>query len=223
MALLRGAQKLHQLTQITRRTHQPLPLLIRGTYFSTESQQPSSPSPPTAPSLRPPSQGVVYGRLFGISENTLKTDIIHLFEGCHLTEDDIKVEYDRMFNPLAMVLQFPSLSDFSTAFKENSRKGRWLKLDKADRQQWDAVKAYNGSYVLLHGIPRTAILDDIERVLTGCNYDSSSFDIFTRSAYPEAVRMAILRFPSQIEAMNAVIQKNGSYCLNNRILTRLIQ
>ncbi|KAK9756249.1 hypothetical protein RND81_01G084300 [Saponaria officinalis] len=219
MALLRGAQKLHQLTQST-----PLSLLLGGSsrHFSTESQQSPS-SPKIDPFLSPPSKGAVYGKLFGINENTLKTDIIHLFEGCRLTLDDIKVEYDRMFNPLAMLLQFPSLSDFSTAFKENNRKGRWLKLDKADWQQWDVVTPYDGNYVLLHGIPRTANLDDVERFLSGCNYDSSSFDIFTRSAYPESIRMAKVRFLSQIEAMNAVIQKNGSFCLNNRILTRLIQ
>lgn len=46
--------------------------------------------------------GLVYGRLLGISSNTLKTDIINLFEGCKLTLDDIKVDYDRAYNPMAM-------------------------------------------------------------------------------------------------------------------------
>ena len=44
----------------------------------------------------------IYGKLMRISRNTLKSDIINMFEGCKLTPDDIKVDYDKLFSPMAM-------------------------------------------------------------------------------------------------------------------------
>lgn len=46
--------------------------------------------------------GVAYGRLLGINKHTLKTDIISFLEGCNLTLDDIKVDYNRNFMPMGM-------------------------------------------------------------------------------------------------------------------------
>lgn len=48
--------------------------------------------------------GVVYGKLLGISRQTLKSDIINLLEGCNLTPDDLKVNYTRNYMPFAMYL-----------------------------------------------------------------------------------------------------------------------
>ncbi|KAH9624736.1 hypothetical protein KSS87_009004 [Heliosperma pusillum] len=247
MSLFRGSLKLHRFLQSTSANPQSFSF---SRHFCTGNEQIQNPSSKFGPFSGPPSQGVVYGRLLGINESTLKTDIINLFEGCGLTVDDIKVEYDRLFNPLAMLLQFPSFSEFSDAFRENTRRGRLLRLEKVmiltvlsvfcftgnnpdtyhvfqkfqvDRQQWDSVTSNSGYYVLLQGIPRNALLDDVERFLSGCNYISSSFEVFTRSAPPKSIRMAKVGFPSQIEAMNTIIQKNGSFCLNNQIITRLIQ
>lgn len=34
--------------------------------------------------------------------------------------------------------------------------------------------------ILLHGIPRNALIEDVERFLSGCQYDSSSISFSTR-------------------------------------------
>ncbi|KAF9605942.1 hypothetical protein IFM89_021268 [Coptis chinensis] len=77
--------------------------------------------------------------------------------------------------------------------------------------------------VLLQGLPRNALPEDIERFLCGCDFNSSSLHIFLRQSFPDPVRMALVQFPSEIEAMNAVIVKNRSFCLNNQILMRVLQ
>ena len=46
--------------------------------------------------------GLVYGKLYGITRNVLKTDIVNLLEGCNLSLDDVKVEYNRSFTPTSM-------------------------------------------------------------------------------------------------------------------------
>ncbi|KAI4300196.1 hypothetical protein L6164_033598 [Bauhinia variegata] len=46
-------------------------------------------------------------------------------------------------------------------------------------------------------------------------------DFLEIAADPD-VRMATVRFPSKIEAMNAFIQKNGAFCLNNPVSVRVL-
>nr|POE59845.1 hypothetical protein CFP56_50031 [Quercus suber] len=70
---------------------------------------------------------------------------------------------------------------------------------------------------LLQGFPRNALPEDVERFLTGCVYEASSIEMFMRGAFPDAIRMAIVNFPSKNEAMNAFIKKNRGICLNNQI------
>lgn len=141
-----------------------------------------------------------------------------------MTVDDIKVDYDRIYQPMTMLVQFRSMSEFSAAIRELTRKSRSFRLEKVvDHQQWDTVPPYNGRYVIFRGIPRNALSDDVERFLSGLNYESSSLGLFAKPMQNEPLRMAKVRFPSQIEAMNAVIRKNGAFCLNNRIVAQLIQ
>ncbi|XP_021749489.1 uncharacterized protein LOC110715228 [Chenopodium quinoa] len=223
MIFSRGTQKLLQSTNA--RNPQFLLQFLRDSprHFSTGFEHQPQSQPPHS-SIPSPTSGSVYGRLFGISSNTLKTDIISLFEGCNLTLDDIKVDYNRTYHPMAMLVQVRSESDYGTAIRELTRKNRSFKLEKVvDHQQWDLVAPYNGRYVLFRGIPRNALLEDVERFLSGCNYESSSLELFTRQMQFEPMRMAKVGFPSQLEAMNAVIRKNGAFCLNSRITAQLIQ
>lgn len=44
-----------------------------------------------------------------------------------------------------------------------------------------------------------------------------------RAGSPDPIKMALVRFSSQIEAMNAFIKKNRGFCLNNQILVRVLQ
>ena len=46
--------------------------------------------------------GLVYGRLSGITKHTLRTDILNLLEGCNLTLQDVKVDYNRSYFPVGM-------------------------------------------------------------------------------------------------------------------------
>ncbi|CAA6661794.1 unnamed protein product [Spirodela intermedia] len=160
-----------------------------------------------------PPPGMVFGRLTNIGRNTLKTDIIHYFEGCDLSAEDIKVEYNKLFNPTGMLVQFPSRSSFDTALRLIMRKGRLYNLTKIDRGLWDLQTSYSGKTVLLKA-QRNAIQEDVERIFRGCNYDGSSTEIFLRPGPVEPVKLALVRFPTREEAMTAVRLRNRSFCLN---------
>ncbi|XP_031487401.1 uncharacterized protein LOC116255653 isoform X2 [Nymphaea colorata] len=200
--------------------------------FSTSSEEQEA---ATEAFVSRPTKGLVYGRLNQLGKNTLKTDIIHFFDGCNLTLSDIRFDYNRSYNPLGAmlieqvilwtirVLQFPSKGPFDAAVKLLIRKGRLYRLEKADRSQWDLLTSYDGKTVLIQGVPRNASFDDVERVLSGCNFDSSSIQMFVRPGFPDSVRMALVQFPTRLEAMNAFLTKNRSFCLNNPISMRVLQ
>ncbi|KAE9590233.1 hypothetical protein Lal_00027814 [Lupinus albus] len=195
-------------------------------FFSTEAQKPPSQdsTSPSPPSIQSDTSGLIYGKLLGIHRHILKTDVINFLDGCNLTLDDVKMDYNRSFLPLGMMLQFPSRNAYDNAIKVIVTKGRVYKLEKADRSQWDTVTPYDGKTILIKGIPRTAQFEDIERLLSGCEYDPSSINIFMRSGEGyEPVRMATVRFPSRTQAMNAFITKNGTFCHNNRVSVQVLQ
>ncbi|KAM0953639.1 putative RNA-binding domain superfamily [Dioscorea sansibarensis] len=175
------------------------------------------------PFLEPPTDGLVFAKLSGIGRNTLKTDVINFFEGCDISPEDIKVSYNRAYSPVGMILQFPSRSAFDTAVRQTVRKGRLYRLDKVDRSQWDEMIAYNGKAIVLQGIPRNATLEDVERFLTGFNYDPSMLQLINRPGMVQTVRVAIAHFHTRVDAMNAFVTKNRSFCLNNPIAVRVLQ
>ncbi|KAL6336326.1 hypothetical protein AAG906_014496 [Vitis piasezkii] len=212
-----NANRWNRLLQ-TAKPSQGLPLLIRS--FSTEAEAPQVSS--SDPFLQPPSTGLVYGRLSGITKHTLRTDILNLLEGCNLTLQDVKVDYNRSYFPVGMMVQFPSRYAFDHAIKVINKKGRLYKLDRADRSQWDPLRTYDGKTVLLQGLPRNALPEDVERFLAGCEFNSSNIQLTTRQAFPDPIRMALVHFPSQSQAMNAFITKNRGFCLNNQILVRVL-
>ncbi|CAL5351215.1 unnamed protein product [Camellia sinensis] len=146
MNLLRNALKSHRPIRVDQRNLR-FSLFLRDSPrpFSTEPQQPSQDTSKD-PFLRTPSTGLVYGKLFGITKHTTKSDIISLLEG---------------------MIQFPSRYAYDAAIRAINRKGRLYKLERADRSQWDFITPYGGKSVLLQGIPRNARLDDVERFLSG--------------------------------------------------------
>ncbi|XAR50973.1 hypothetical protein NMG60_11005452 [Bertholletia excelsa] len=175
--------------------------------------------------LRTPKEGFVYGRLNGNSQYTTRTDIINLLEGCKIGLDDVKVDYNRSFTATGMVIRFPSQLEYLAALKVISRRNRMYRLDKIDRSQWDLVMPYDGKAVLLMGIPNNAVVEDVERFLSGCQCDMSSFQMFYRQimTLPDPIRMALVHFPSKAHAIHAFITKNKGFCLNSQILMRLLQ
>ncbi|KAK2647658.1 hypothetical protein Ddye_015147 [Dipteronia dyeriana] len=205
-----------------------LPLRLRESArrFSTETEQPPPPPPPAAddsssidPFLQTPSDGLVYAKLYGCTRNTLKKDIINMLEGCKLTLDDVRVHYTRNFMPLAMLVQFPSRHAFDNAFKMLIKKGRVYRMEKVSRSDWESFVPYHGKTVLLQGIPVNALIDDVERFLAGCEYDSSSLQLIQRPP----MKIAMVRFPTQTLAMNAFLTKNRGFCLNSQISVRVLQ
>ncbi|KAA8516493.1 hypothetical protein F0562_017001 [Nyssa sinensis] len=175
MSLLRNAFKSTSLIRVSH-PNQGFSLLLRDSprRFSTEAEQPTQ-DPPTDPFLQTPTTGLVYGRLFGITTHTTKSDILNLLEGCNLGLDDIKVDYNRSYAPTGMMIQFPSRNAYDAANRAIGRKGRLFRLERAgggfDRTSWDLIAPYNGKAVLLQGIPRNALVDDVERFLSGCQYN----------------------------------------------------
>ncbi|KAG7027296.1 hypothetical protein SDJN02_11308 [Cucurbita argyrosperma subsp. argyrosperma] len=224
LGLLRKALRSHFVTPSARANH-GLPVFFRQSprFFSTEGEQPplESPADPFLDTSK--TAGLVYGKLSGITRNTLKTDIVNLLEGCNLNLDDVKVEYNRSFTPTSMMMQFPSRQAYDNAFRVIGRKGRLYRLERADRSQWDILSPYSGKTVLLQGIPRNALVEDVERFLLGCDYDATSINMFFRASFPEPMRLATVLFPSPTQAMHAFLTKNRGFCLNNQILMRVLQ
>lgn len=124
---------------------------------------------------------------------------------------------------LSRMVQFPSRYYFDNAIRVIGRKGRLYRLERVDRSQWDLLVPYDGKAVILEGIPRNASVDEVERFLSGYGYDGSSFQMFVRQAFPEPIKVAIARLPSQTHAMNIFIMKNRGFILNNRISVRVLQ
>ncbi|XP_065856288.1 uncharacterized protein [Euphorbia lathyris] len=212
-----------------------LSFLQSSNHFSTGVEQPPPPQDSSfQPFLRNAGSGMVYAKLFGLTKHTLKTDIITWFEGSNLTPDDIKVVYNRNFMPLGMIIQFSSGAAFDVAYKTLLKRGRLIKLERADRDVWDNIVPYegrlaerqfdttfDGKTVLLQGIPPNAVPEDLERFLSGCQFDPSSTVSMTQRGPME--KIALIRFSSRTEAMNAFIMKNRGYCLNGQIKMRLLQ
>ncbi|XVF76550.1 hypothetical protein PTKIN_Ptkin13bG0274700 [Pterospermum kingtungense] len=228
MNLLRNAVKSHVSVRTIKPTH-ALPSFLHQSpkRFSTETdQQPPQPDVSVDQILDSASKGFVYARLSGAgtTKYTMKGDIISLLEGSHLTADDIKVSYNRSLLPVGIMLRFPSPAAFGNAARTIRRFDRLYKLDRVNVSDWDIVMPYNGKTVVLQGIPRSALLEDIERFLSGCNYDSSSVQMvtFTRPGSTNLVRLTTVQFPSQIQAMNACISKNRKLCLNNQVRVRVL-
>ncbi|KAK7380833.1 hypothetical protein VNO78_33352 [Psophocarpus tetragonolobus] len=195
--------------------------------FSTETEQPPMNSSPAPPFFGIDNSGVTYGRMFGIRKHVLKTDIVNYLEGCNLTLDDVKMDYNRNFFPISTLLQFPTRDSYDNAVRLIVRKGRIYKLERADRYQWDQVKPYDGKTILIEGLPRTAIFEDVARILADYGYDASSMIMSLRPAEAgggaDSTKSAVMRLHSRTQAMNACIQKNGTFCQNNRIWMHVIQ
>ncbi|KAL4323302.1 hypothetical protein GQ457_11G007660 [Hibiscus cannabinus] len=229
MNLLRNAIQSHVSVRTVKPIH-ALPSFLREPprRFSTEpdqqQQQPPLPDASVDAFLDSASKGFVYGKLFGATKYTMKSDVISLLEGCNLTPDDIKVSYSRSFFPVAMMLRFPSPGAFSNATRTLRRFDRLYRLDRVNDSDWDIVTPYNGKTVVLQGLPRSAGFEDIERFLSGCDYDPSSIQSFTsnRPGFTTGLRLTTVQFPSHIQAMNACISKNRKVCLNNQVSVRVL-
>ncbi|KAL5546260.1 hypothetical protein UlMin_005947 [Ulmus minor] len=189
--------------------------------FSTESEQQPPPHDAAVDSFvrTQPTGGPVYGRFLPVSKHTLRTDVINMLEGCHLSMEDVKCDYNWNYFPTAMMVQFPSPLDYEKAFRALGRKGRQFRLERVEQSLWDVVKPYDGKTVLLQGFPRNATPMDVERFLSGCEYDSSSIQIFLRLN----VKMATVRCPSEVQAFNCFLTKNKTFCMNNEVSVRVLQ
>ncbi|GMN39047.1 hypothetical protein TIFTF001_008273 [Ficus carica] len=124
------------------------------------------------------------------------------------------------FNLVKMV-HFSSSQTYNHANREINKKGRLYKLERVGQAQWDHLRPHDGKTVLLQGIPREAIPADVERFLSGCEYDASSIQLSFRTQSPD--KFATVRFPSQTQAMNCFITKNKGFCMNNQVLVRVLQ
>ncbi|KAJ0714591.1 hypothetical protein HanPI659440_Chr13g0491181 [Helianthus annuus] len=69
-------------------------------------------------------------KLFGITKNTLKSDVLSLLEECKLSIDDLKVDYNPSYTPMGMMVQFPSRSAYDAALRAFARKGCLYRLER---------------------------------------------------------------------------------------------
>ncbi|MCD7467550.1 hypothetical protein HAX54_005050 [Datura stramonium] len=178
------------------------------------------------PFLQNPSTGLVYGRISGIGRHTMKSDIISMLGTSKLSLDDIRFDYNLNYAPVAVMIQFPSRNAYDASLRTVVRKSGLFRMEKVDRQQWDTLPRYDGKTILLQGVPRNALAEDVERFLAGCQYDASSIQMFARPQRgfdrPPA-RTVLVEFPSQALATHAFIKKNRGFCLNNQVAVRLLQ
>nr|ACG37801.1 hypothetical protein [Zea mays] len=174
-------------------------------------------------------EGLAYGRFYSVigggsrlEKNILKTDIIHHLDRCGLSLDDVKIEYNKGYAPLAALLRFSSKAMFTTAIRQ-ANQNRLHRIDEISRETWDLKKSFDGKAVLLQGVPRNALADDIERFLCGTNFEPPPFETFLRAGVPEPIRMMLVKFHTKTDAMNAFITKNRSFCLNSQVSMRVLQ
>ncbi|XP_073157961.1 uncharacterized protein [Henckelia pumila] len=220
-SLSQAAAKSIRLINAARQIEAVPPIFsISPKLFSTDSAEPTS-GPSIDQFLNPP-RGLFYGRITGITKYTTKNDIISILDESDLGPDKLKVEYNRSYLPLSMMVEFSSPSAYDSALKAINQKGRLFNLRRVDRAQWDAIAPYDGKAILLEGIPSTALPDDVERFLSGCQYDSSSISMPPRSTQRGPVKTVLVRFPSQTLAVHAYITKNRGFCLNNQILVKIL-
>ncbi|CAD6210693.1 unnamed protein product [Miscanthus lutarioriparius] len=178
--------------------------------------------------LKASREGLAYGRFYSVigggnrlEKNMLKTDIIHHLDRCGLSLDDVKIDYNNRYDPLAALLRFSSKAMFTTANRQTSQ-NRVYRIDEISREVWDLKKPFDGKTVLLQGVPRNALPEDIERFLCGTNFEPP-FESFIRAGVPEPIRMVLVKFRTKTDAMNAFITKNRGFCLNNQVSMRVLQ
>ncbi|AQL07555.1 Ribosomal protein S24e family protein [Zea mays] len=111
---------------------------------------------------------------------------------------------------------------FTTAIRQ-ANQNRLHRIDEISRETWDLKKSFDGKAVLLQGVPRNALADDIERFLCGTNFEPPPFETFLRAGVPEPIRMMLVKFHTKTDAMNAFITKNRSFCLNSQVSMRVLQ
>lgn len=183
----------------------------------------TGPSPNLVPRSKP-SGSLAYGKLTGIARKTLKMDMVHFFEGCNLKPEDIKFAYNRVYAPLGVIIQFSSRAAYNTAQRYISIRGRYYRLVEVDHRQWSNLEPpFDGKVLLLHGVPQNAVQEDVERFFSGCNIDSSNIRFLVRQGLDQPVKLALVNFRSQREAMHALREKNRTICLNSPITLRLLQ
>jgi len=120
------------------------------------------------------------------------------------------------------LLRFPSKAAFTTAIRQTSQ-NRLYKMEAITPDVWDLKQSFDGKAVLLQGVPRNALPEDIERFLCGTNFEPPPFESFLRPGVPEPIRMVLVKFRTKTNAMNAFIAKNRSFCLNNQVSMRVLQ
>ncbi|XP_062215992.1 uncharacterized protein LOC133916367 [Phragmites australis] len=179
--------------------------------------------------LKASREGLAYGRFYSViaggnrlGKDMLKTDIIHYLDRCELSLDDVKVDYNRGYYPVGALLRFPSKASFTTAIRQTNQ-GRLYRLEEISRDQWDLNQSFDGKALLLQGVPRNALPEDIERFLCGTNFEPPPFESFLRPGVPEPIRMVLVKFGTKTDAMNAFITKNRGFCLNNPVSVRVLQ
>ncbi|PHU06707.1 hypothetical protein BC332_23196 [Capsicum chinense] len=170
-------------------------------------------------------KGLVYGRISGIGRHTRKSDISSMLGISKLSPDDVRFEYNANYAPVAVMIQFPSRNAYEATLRAVVRKSGLLRMEMADRQKWDTLPRYDGKTILLLGVPRNALADDVERFLVGCQYDASSIQMPARQPRGfdrSPARAVLVEFPSQALATHAFITKNRGFCLNSQIAVRLL-
>ncbi|CAN4116870.1 unnamed protein product [Withania somnifera] len=226
MGLYRAVIKSKRSIQIGLHNQRLTLPLSRQLSTQMESSPQQNKNSSSDPFLQNPSTGLVYGRISGIGRHTRKSDIISML-GTKLSPDDIRFEYNANYAPLAVMIQFLSRNAYDAAFRAAVRRSNLFRMERVDRQQWDTLPHYDGKTILLQGIPRNAIADDVERFLAGCQYDASSIQMFPRQQRafdrPPPGKVVLVEFPSQALATHAFITKNRGFCLNNQVAVRLLQ
>ncbi|EPS72129.1 hypothetical protein M569_02630 [Genlisea aurea] len=220
-AVLKWSRLFGSATQPSRRFQ--VSLFSARKLFSTEASEPSVEASYEPFNQTPYSgSGSTYLKLVNISKYTTKSDVLHLLDGINLKPESIRVEYDRAYYPVSIIVELPSVDAFEVAGRAIATKGRLFNLAKTDKDRWDLIAPFDGKAILLREIPRNAGFDDIERFLSGCQYDSSSLEIFFRPVKNVVSKMALVRFPSPALAAHAYMTKNGGFVLNSQICVQLL-
>ncbi|KAH7297387.1 hypothetical protein KP509_26G067300 [Ceratopteris richardii] len=194
--------------------------------------------PSSGSSIAPYTPGNVL-KVYPLPRYVLKEDIVRHVEGSNIKPENVKFVYSTAFRPDYVQISVDSPSTQKQAMKYLQERGRLgfrlLRLETSQPMPWTVVDAAlkdspRGRTILMFNVNLSTDFEDVERFFTGYNYDSSYvrfIRVNTESNRARIGRQQVLHvavgFKTKLEALRAMREKMGDFCVNRAISLRLIQ
>ncbi|OAE27418.1 hypothetical protein AXG93_3911s1000 [Marchantia polymorpha subsp. ruderalis] len=171
-----------------------------------------------------------------------KSDLLWFLKGCNLRPEDMTIMYDLRYRPKYVQVDFTSVESFRLAQRTLAMKGRlggrYLKLTREDPMMDDinlGLKQFRGRSLLMQKIPGALVTEDVERFFSGFVLDGNFPVKFLRTLTAGGKRSpvgpskneyelrALVRFRNESEALRALREKQGSFCMEKAVDLRFME